>query len=189
MQPCRNAQTFEDRRTCSPSCSMICAAEMDNDMNKDMSPVEAVGHDPEAGSGDSRNDRERARLTDTVSPSEARGPTSDDPEPGGHTTSMLEQTLDRTLEMIRAVDVKTALYMGIATGMAAALPALVQAWDKATIRTWIILVLGALGPALCSIVCGIVTFPQTDAARPSLLFFGTIARLKPREYCERAVAS
>lgn len=102
---------------------------------------------------------------------------------------MLEQTLDRTQELIRAVDVKTALYMGIATGMAAALPALVQAWDKATYWVWIAIVVGSAGPVFCSLCCGIATFPHTEAARPSLLFFGTIARLKASEYCERASAA
>lgn len=110
-------------------------------------------------------------------------------EQQGHTVTMLEQTLDRTQELIRAVDVKTALYMGIATGMAAALPALVQAWDKATPWTWVILVIGTAGPTFCSIFCAIATFPLTDASRPSLLYFGTIARLEPREFCERVTAT
>src|SRR4051812_21512885 len=84
-------------------------------------------------------------------------------------------TLDRIQEMIRAVDAKVPVLMGIQTAMLGGLAACLPDRKDLAVAHLVWLAIGAVPAAVGVVLGALATLPRTRALNNSLLFFGTIA--------------
>ncbi len=104
-------------------------------------------------------------------------------------TRLIESNLSRMIDWIGKHDTKASFVLGIATAM---LGVLASCFAKAPNAGVYAKALVVVATALLSAVFWFLfrgTFPDTSVARPSespsLLFFGTVARMEPAEFRDR----
>lgn len=123
-----------------------------------------------------------------ASPTPPPAPSANSPTvPIDDTIAIQERTLDRQLEWIRAVDVKTAFVLTICLAMLAGLFALAPKSENLGWKHVAVLVGGGALVVLTAILCGRATFPQRRGPLGSLVFFGEICK-HSREGYASAVA-
>ncbi|CAG0985681.1 hypothetical protein PHYC_02009 [Phycisphaerales bacterium] len=97
-----------------------------------------------------------------------------------------EATLDRLLDMVRAIDAKTPIVLAINTGMLGVAMAMAPALSQWTEWTMLCASVAVLCPAVSLVLCAVATFPHTDGPGKSLVYFGGIQRLPINEFMKGA---
>lgn len=103
----------------------------------------------------------------------------------GQIRDVLEGTLTRQQEMIRAADSRISPLLAIDTGLLGSAAALAPAWSDWPSYAIVVGLLTGVLLLLSLIFLCLVTFPRTQAPKDSLVYFDTIQAQSKEQYMEK----